>query len=295
MSGARIGVTGASGQLGRGIVEILVERGHPVTGLTRTPRALQRFAGHGVEARAADFDRPGELAAAFARIDRLLVVPTSDLAPGARKRQHLAAIDAAVAAGVRHVVYLSAIGARPGPNVPDSDFFTELAIYRAGERAGLLWTILRMGLYSENLLATGELSSAVRTGRYVSPPAAPIAYVTRADVAAAAAGVIARDGDRHGHAIHHLTGPEAVTPEAIATLLSHVTGRSIPHVALAPAENRRKLARMPPEVAELLLDLAASSEAGTFDMVTGDVARLAGRPAQPLAAFLQARVGGTEP
>ena len=104
----KIGVSGASGHLGRAVVSELLKRagGHEVVAITRTPETVSGSA----HARFGDYDRPESLAEAYAGLDRLLIIPTVD--PVKRGAQNVAAIDAAVRAGVKHIVFMSTAGAR---------------------------------------------------------------------------------------------------------------------------------------------------------------------------------------
>src|SRR3954470_22430320 len=161
-----IGITGAGGQLGGSVLNELLARGaktSDIVAVTRTPEKLAGFAAKGLTVRAGDFDAPAGLAAAFKGIDTLLIIPTSDLRPGMRSPQHKAAINAAKAAGVRHIVYVSTVAARPGQDLLQSHHDTEQAIYASG----LAWTILRMGMYFENLFM-GALQHALASGVYAS-------------------------------------------------------------------------------------------------------------------------------
>src|ERR1700752_2030906 len=104
----KIGVSGASGHLGRAVVSELLQRanGHEVVAVTRTPESVSAPA----QGRFGDYNEPESLAQAYAGLDRLLIIPTVD--PVRRKAQNVAAIDAAVKAGVQHIVFMSAAGAR---------------------------------------------------------------------------------------------------------------------------------------------------------------------------------------
>src|SRR5271167_1836390 len=106
----KIGVSGASGQLGRAVVSELLQRpgGREVVAITRTPETVSGPA----QGRFGDYDRPESLEAAYAGLDRLLVITTVDPVPGRRAAQNVAAIDAAVKAGVGHIVFISAVGTR---------------------------------------------------------------------------------------------------------------------------------------------------------------------------------------
>jgi NAD(P)H dehydrogenase (quinone) len=104
----KIGVSGASGKLGRAVVSELLRRadGHEVVAVSRTPETVSERA----RGRLGDYNRPETLAQAYAGLDRLLIIPTVD--PVKRAAQNVAAIDAAVKAGVKHVVFMSAVGTR---------------------------------------------------------------------------------------------------------------------------------------------------------------------------------------
>src|SRR5258708_25564711 len=106
----KIGVSGASGHLGKAFVSELLQRhdGHELVAITRTPESVSGLA----QGRFGDYDRPESLAKAYASLDRLLIIPTVDPVPGQRGVQNFAAIDAAVRAGVKHIVFMSAAGAR---------------------------------------------------------------------------------------------------------------------------------------------------------------------------------------
>lgn len=107
----KIGVSGASGKLGKGVLQHLARHpGIEIVGISRTPDPQAAF-----ESRFGDFDQPDSLGAAFAGLDRLLIIPTMSMEPGRRGEQNVVAIDAANSAGVGHVVFMSSAGTRaPG-------------------------------------------------------------------------------------------------------------------------------------------------------------------------------------
>jgi uncharacterized protein YbjT (DUF2867 family) len=106
----KIGVSGASGHLGRAVVSELLQRsdGHEIVAITRTPETVSGPA----QGRFGDYNRPESLAEAYAGLDRLLIIPTLDPEPGKQGAQNVAAIDAAVRAGIKHMVFTSAAGTR---------------------------------------------------------------------------------------------------------------------------------------------------------------------------------------
>ena len=158
----KIGVSGASGQLGRAVVSELLQRagGHQVVAISRTPEKVPA----GVQGRFGDYDRPESLAKAYAGVDRLLVISTADGEPGKRGSQHVAAIDGAVKAGVKHIVFLSGVGTRQEEEPARG------ASYWRGEQhliaTAPAWTILRMNFYAEAFVqqAQASLSQGVLTG-----------------------------------------------------------------------------------------------------------------------------------
>src|SRR4051812_37194809 len=218
-----IGITGAGGQLGGSVLNELLARGAKpaeVVAITRTPEKLAGFAAKGLTVRAGDFDAPAGLAAAFKGIDTLLMIPTSDLRPGIRTPQHKAAVAAAKAAGVRHIVYVSTVAARPGQDLMQSHLDTEQAVFTSG----LQWTIVRMGMYFENLFM-GALQHALASGHFGATGAAPVANLARDDVAAALAGVLLGKG--HEGSVYHVTGGASLTPAEIAATIGQVFGKPV--------------------------------------------------------------------
>jgi NAD(P)H dehydrogenase (quinone) len=151
----RIGISGASGQLGAATVAELVRRGgHDIVGISRSPDRVQAP----VEGRLGDYDRPETLAAAYAGLDRVLLIPSSEMVPGRRAEQMLAAIDAAVAAGVGHIVLMSSAGTRAAeePDIYASYWAAEQRLIKTAPR----WTILRMNYYAEALMQEAQMSLA---------------------------------------------------------------------------------------------------------------------------------------
>jgi NAD(P)H dehydrogenase (quinone) len=274
----KIGVSGASGHLGRAVVSELLQRpgGHEVAAITRTPDTVSGPA----QGRFGDYDRPESLAAAYAGLDRLLIITTVD--PEKRGAQNIAAIDAAVRAGVKHIVFTSAAGTRKEEEPALG------ASYWRGEQhliaTAPAWTILRMNFYAEALvqLAQASLAQGVLTGLAENR----VAFVARGDVAAAAAGILIGDG--HAGAIYNATGPERLSGAERASLIAKITGRPLAFLAITEEQLRAGLtqAGLPVGVVNTVINLQTSFAAGEFDIVTGDVERLGGRPPKPLRDVL---------
>lgn len=279
-----IGITGAGGHLGTSLVRHALARvpASSIVAITRTPAKLEALSKQGVQVRAGDFNDPSGLCAAFAGIERMVIIPTGDLQPGVRTKQQIGAIQAAVAAGVRHVTYISTVSARPDPKnvLFDSHFATEQALIGSGAA----WTILRMSVYTDTLLDTAK--RAIESGSYAAVPGAPAAYVVRDDIAAAAAGILATSG--HDGITYHATGPLSVSQPEIAAAISKAAGKSVAFSAITEAQQRAGLeaAGLPPFLVDTFAGFQAALRAGAFDLVTGDVERLSGKRAESPAEYL---------
>ena len=281
-------VTGASGHLGKAVAGELRRLGaERVIAATRTPGKHPELATLGVEEREADFDRPETLQAAFRGVECLLLISTDSLhAPEVRIKQHRAAIQAAVGAGVEHVVYTSLPNAHPteGPSIPDDHFWTEVALFESG----LNWTILRNNLYAEVILRFAHF--ALKTGKLVSATQSwGRSYVTREDCARTAAAALLNST---GKAIYDVTGPASVTHEQVASVLSRLSGKSIQHVNVTPDEVEKGLvaAGIPQFAARSVRELDEETSRGYHAIVTTTVTNLTGRVPLSVEDFLQATV-----
>lgn len=278
----KIGITGASGQLGTALVRHALARtaASNIVGITRNPAKLAEF---GIDARSGDFSAPAGLADAFRGVERLAIIPTGDLAPGVRAKQHADAIDAAVKAGVKHIIYISTVSPRPDPNnvLFDSHYATEQKLIASAPA----WTLLRMSVYADSLAMAAK--GAVASGVYAQVPGAPAAYVTRDDIAAAAAGILTTPG--HVGITYHATGPVSITQQQVADAIAKASGKPIAFKEITAEEQRQGLAAMglPPVLVDGIAGFQAALRAGAFDLVTGDVARLAGKPAESVESFLK--------
>lgn len=285
-SSPRLLVTGAGGKLGRRVVELLLEtQPGAVVAATRDPGKLSDLAARGAEVRRADFEDAASLDAAFAGIDRLLLISTDGLdAPGRRLAQHRAAIAAAERAGVRHVLYTSAPAPvpMPGNDLIDSHFWTEAALFASP----LDWTILRDNIYAEIILA--GIGHALATGTLVTATAQGArAYVTREDVAHTAAAALA---SATGREIYEVGGPAAVTQDEIAALVSELSGRPVRHVAVEADALRQGLlgAGLPGGLVEGLVAFDVAAAQGRHAVVTPTVKLFTGREPTSVEDFLAA-------
>jgi len=221
----RIIISGASGNLGGLTVDELLARGVLPSRLilvSRTPEELKKYADRGASVRFGDFTKPESLAAAYAGGTRMLLISVGAsggvTAPDLLKR----AIDAAKAAGVKHIAYTSYVGITRGDMTGRAadHFATETAL----KQSGLQWTMLRNSIYMNNLVAQAQ--RMVADGRAAIPPnESPIGYITREDCARAAAAVLATPG--HEGKAYDITGSELLGVRQIAAAASAVTSKNI--------------------------------------------------------------------
>jgi NAD(P)H dehydrogenase (quinone) len=279
-------VTGASGHLGRSVVDHLLEKVEPsaLVLVTRRPEALAHLAARGAEVRAGDFDEPASLAAAFAGGERLLLISTD--AVGRRVEQHRAAVAAAVEAGVRSIAYTGMI------NPSDSNPCVVAPEHRETEEAirasGLEWTFLRNAIYAEMLLPGAE--AALAGGRLIGNSGdGRNGYVAREDCAAVAAAVLTSDG--HSGRAYDITGPEALSVADVAALLSQLANREVEPLLLdddAWVATMVEHAGMSEEGARAYATFGRAMRDGYAAPVSTAVQDLTGRPPRPVREVLEA-------
>ncbi len=277
-------VTGASGQLGRRVLELLLEGPHgTLIGATRSPEKLADFAARGVVVREADFADSASLDAAFAGVDRLLLISTDSF--DHRLEQQRAAVEAADKAGVGHVIYTSIPNA--GPESPiiavPSHYGTELAL----EASRMGYTILRNNIYTDMFL--GSLPRAVQSGQLFSAAGdGKTGYVTREDCARAAAAALV--APFQGRRILNITGPEALSQDDIARMTSEISGRPVTHIKLTREQQIQGMvaAGLPPAMAEGYSTFDLGAAEGFVDVVSNDFEALTGRKPTSVADFLAA-------
>ncbi len=284
MSTPTLLVTGANGKLGRHVTELLLEAGGAhVIAASRDTAKLADLAAKGAELRRADFDDAASLAEAFKGVDRVLIVSTDSLGSGQRLKQHLAAVEAAKAAGVGGIVYTS----MPKPEGSAVIFANDhLGTENAIKASGVSFTILRNAWYQENLLMS--LPGALAGGTlYTSAGDGRISHVAHADCARAAAAALLRDP---ANETFTLTGPELLTTKAIAGLASEVSGKPLAVVDLNDEQlaGGMKAAGVPDMLIPMLVSFDTNTRQDGFDVLTGDVETLTGQKPQSLRTFLEA-------
>lgn len=220
----KIIISGASGAFGRAAAELLLDKVAPQDAilLTRTPAKLADLAARGADVRFADFDDRASLPAAMAGAEKMLLISTARV--GTRVGQHRSAVEAAVAAGVRHIVYTSIIAADEPANpaiVKDDHRATEQII----EGSGAAWTHLRDSQYAGAIAGPMTIPALLAGGKPDNCGDGPVAFVSRDDCVATAVGVLTQPG--HENRAYVLTGPDLITiPQAMA-LASELAGKPI--------------------------------------------------------------------
>ncbi|MFI5976731.1 SDR family oxidoreductase [Streptomyces sp. NPDC051452] len=279
-------VTGATGQLGRHVVEQLLERvpAQEITAVVRDEHKAAGLAARGVRIAVADYNAPETFDGLFAAGDRVLLISGNEFGEG-RVRQHQVVIDAAKAAGVALLAYTSAPGTLTAALADD---------HRATERvllaSGLPYTLLRNGWYHENY--TENLAPVLEHDAVVAAAGeGRVSSATRADYAAAAVAVLTGTG--HENATYELGGDVAWSFAEYAAELSRQTGRKIVYSAVTGDALKDILsgAGMPAPFAEIFAGVDASIEKGELVVASGDLSRLIGRPTTPLAEAIAAALG----
>jgi uncharacterized protein YbjT (DUF2867 family) len=278
-------VTGATGKLGRRIVERLLDRvpAHRVGVSVRDPRKAQDLTDRGVRVRQGDFDDPASLAHAFEGAEQLLLV-SLDRTGEECVTGHRTAIEAAVKARVGRIVYTSQVGAAHDSRFQACrDHAQTEDMLRS---TGLPWTALRNGFYTASALQF--LESARHTGDIALPADGPVAWTGHGDLAEATAAILADEGRFEGPT-PPLTGPAALDFDAVAEIAAQVAGRSFTRTVVAADDFREQaLAHgVPAPIADLILSIFAAALNGEFTAVDPTLAELIGREPATFRALLE--------
>ena len=277
-------VTGAAGQLGQRVIHHLIEsyKVAPanIVAATRSPEKLSALAAKGVQTRKADFDDAASLEAAFAGVDRLLIISTDALdTPGKRLAQHKVAVAAAVKAGVKHITYTS----MPAPDDSLVTFAPDhLGTENAIKASGIPYTLVRDAWYHDNYLH--GMPHNLQTGKwFTSAGDGKIATISRDDCALAIASVLAAGST----GTYTLTGKQSLTSKEIAALVTEATGKPLDVVDVTDEQLGQGIrgAGLPGFVADMLVSADANTRAGKFDIVTDDFAKLTGKQPQSLKDY----------
>jgi NAD(P)H dehydrogenase (quinone) len=281
-------VTGANGQLGRLVIQNLLQTvpAAQVVAAVRSPAKAADLAALGVQVREADYARPATLAAAFAGATKVLLISSSEV--GQRARQHAAVIEAVKAAGVERVAYTSILHA-PTSKIALADEHRETEAML--KSSGVPHVLLRNGWYTENY--TGSIGAALAHGVVLGAAGkGRIASATRADYAAAAATVLVREGQ--AGKVYELAGDQAFTMAEYAAEVARQSGKPVVYKDLPEADYKAALvgAGLPEGFATLLAQSSACSAQDELYDAGRQLSALIGRPTTPLADAVAAALKG---
>ncbi|MGK8485493.1 SDR family oxidoreductase [Nocardia asiatica] len=268
-----VAVTGASGQLGRLVVEELLRSETPVVAIVRDPAKAADLADHGADVRQAAYGDPAALERALDGVDRVLLISGNEF--GARVAQHTNVIRAAERAGVELLAYTSIPGATDNPLILAQEHRATEAVLA---ESAVPHVLLRNGWYWENY--AGGLAHAVESGvLYGAAGEGRVAGAARADYAEAAARVLTTDD--HAGRVYELGGGASLTYAELAQAISAAAGKPVRYENLPQAEYAAALieAGLPQAYAEALADADAGIATGILDVRSGDLEKLLGRPA----------------
>ncbi|WP_088311106.1 NAD(P)H-binding protein [Novosphingobium sp. B 225] len=295
---SKIAITGASGQYGRIVTQALVDQGRAadLILMSRSPAKLADMAAQGCEVRYGDYDQPASMVQAMAGAQRLLLI--SGTRVGARVAQHQAAVDAAGAAGLGHVVYTSFIGIDDPAN-PAEVRHDHIETERLIRASGRQFTFLRDAHYADamilmagpGVMASGQWISNAGQGRE--------AMVWREDCALCAVAVLAGEG--HAGQTYDITGPELQTFAEVTALMAAATGVPLEYVAVDDDAqyamfDAMGIPRRPvddqyvsgiPWNSDDMVTFGQAIREGFLELCSGDVQRLLGRPPRSVRQMIE--------
>jgi NAD(P)H dehydrogenase (quinone) len=274
----RIAIAGATGRVGSALINLLSSDLVNVIALTRRPDAAKLP--KGVTATAIDFDQPKTITDALRGADRLFISHGSSPQQVANE---IALIDGAVAAGIKHVTKLSAMG--PATRLYPLVWHMEIEAHLS--RQPIASSVLRPSAFADILgrragaqVSTGSWTGAAGNGR--------VNFIDTRDVAAAARITLLDDVYPESQRVYHLTGPRAWTMPQIAEELSNLLGHSVVYKNRSPDEERAALlaAGLSPFVTDLLLGLDQMFRESVIGETTSTVEELTGKPPRTLQQWL---------
>jgi len=277
-------VTGATGQLGRLVIDALLKKvpAGDIVAAVRTPAKAADLAARGVGVRQADYSQPETLAAAFAGVDKLLLISGSEV--GQREAQHKAVIEAARTAGVGFIAYTSLLHADSSPLGLGVEHRATEALLRA---SGVPFALLRNGWYSENYAAS--IAPALAHHAFIGAAGeGRIASAARQDYADAAAEVLVRVNQ--AGKVYELAGDDSYTLAQFAAEIAAQSGEKVEYVNLSQQEFAAALksAGLPDGLAEMLADSDAGAEKDALFDDSHQLSQLIGRPTTSYQTVIRA-------
>jgi NAD(P)H dehydrogenase (quinone) len=282
----KILVTGASGAIGKKTLEHLLKR-QPVdelVGMVRDVAKAQDLAEKGIELRQGDYLDSASLNRAFVGVEKLMLVSAQAFTD--RNTAHANVVDAAVKAGVKHIVYMP-VQRKPNSNfvlkeITNEDIFAVDRILSSG----IPYTFVRHPVFLD-FISTYIGKSAHKSGVYVTAGDSKFSPAMRDDLSEAHAVVLSEAG--HENKTYTLSGTPAVSFSDIASILTEATGTKVPYVTVSAEEyvKIRIADGWPPFVAEFAVGWVQALAGGEFSEHTDDLERLIGRKPITAAQFLQ--------
>lgn len=274
-----ITVFGATGTTGAPLVDTLLTKGATVRAVTSNPASLDALKAKGCEAVVASFTDPAALARACNGAEKIYLVTPAHL----DMRQWKAnVIEAAKAAGVRHVVLATGLGASPKAGLTFGKWHSETQ--ELLKQSGLDWTFVQPTYFMQNLF--WQTSNIAKNGVYHDDLGGPVAWIDARDIADVAAETLTAPGfEGKGLGV---TGPEALTGDDIAALLSEVTGRNVTCAPLSAEDAKAAMVAggMQDEVAGAMVELASIAPKGYLAGIETTVSDVLGRPARRFTDFI---------
>ncbi|MDA5543445.1 SDR family oxidoreductase [Yersinia rochesterensis] len=279
-----IAVTGATGQLGRLVINALLKKvpASEIIAAVRSPEKASDLAALGVQVLKADYSQPATLETAFQGVDKLLLISSSEV--GQRIAQHTAVINAAKKAGVKLLAYTSLLHA-------DKSTLGLGEEHRATEEllrdSGVPVVLLRNGWYTENYAAS--IAPALAHGAFIGAVAdGRIASAAREDYAEAAATVLTQENQ--AGKVYELAGDDSYTLAEFTAEIARQSGKPVVYKNLSETDFKQALigAGLPDGFASLLADSdAGAAKGGLFDD-SHTLSKLIGRPTTPYAKVIAA-------
>lgn len=280
------GVTGATGQLGKFVLDELLQKVNAgdIIAFGRDLSKLEDYKAKGVTLRPMDYDKPDELPAALQGVDRLLLISGSAL--GERPRQHGNVINAAKQAGVQFIAYTSILDAE---NTPIKLGQEHLATEKALEQSGIDHALCRMGWYNENYV--GSLGAQVEYGVITGAQGqGRISSASRADLAAGCAHVLVSG---KGGETYDFAGDESWTMEEFAEEVSRQTGKDIKYQDMSEDEYAKSLVGigLPDTIAAVVANSAHATSRNALHNDSRTLSKVTGRPTTPISETIAKALG----
>ena len=281
-----IAITGATGQLGRLVIEALMQElsTSQIVAVVRNPEKAEDLMSRGLLVRQADYNQPATLPAALEGVDKVLLISSSEV--GQRIRQHGAVIEAAQDAGAKLLAYTSLLHADTSPLGLRAEHHETEKLLRA---SGMPFVVLRNGWYTENYMRS--LSAALENGVILGCASdGRIASAARADYAAAAAAVLIRDNQ--ADRIYELAGDTTYTMNKLAAEITRQTNKTVEYKDLPEKEYKAALVEggMPEEFAAMLAETDVGISKGALFDDSCQLSQLIGRSTTPLAKTIAAAI-----